>query len=230
MILSLPSGELLSYIEKQANHLFPDNTSFKGDDIKSAFILGLDRLENCIKSITLPGYHNDKGETVFSHMHADQYAQLLYFFGNSLWRMGGSKAVCDKLLAMNRVLHSLFLSYKCNMPDYFVLGHPLGTILGNADYSNFLVVFQGVTVNTEKDADGNPAPHLGKGLFLAAHSKIIGNQTIGDRVSLSVSTMIYGKDIPSDCVALTNENGVVEIRPRGKEQCMAQNYFNIPIE
>lgn len=230
MILSMATDELLEYISRQADLFFPDNTSFRGKDVLSGFSLGLERLENCIKTITLPGYHNDKGETTFSHMHADQYAQLLYFFGNSLWGLSQNAPVCNKLLAMNKMLHSLFLSYKCKMPDHFVLGHPIGTILGNADYGDFLVVFQGVTVNTDQDADGRPAPHLGKGLFLGAHSKIIGNQTIGDRVSMSVGTLLYGKDVPDDSVVLLNDDGKTEIRKRKKKQCMAQNYFNIPIQ
>lgn len=224
----MPREELLSYVARQANYFFPDNTSFEGSDVKAGFALGLDRLENCLKTITLPGYHNADGETTFSHMHADQYAQLLYYFGNSLWKLSGNNAVCSKLLAMNRVLHSIFISYKCDMPDHFVLGHPIGTILGKADYHDFLVVFQGVTVNTDQDAEGNPAPHLGKGLFLAAHSKIIGNQTIGDRVSIGVDAMVYGSDIPDDSVVV-NRNGAIEVHPRKKEHCMAQNYFNIPV-
>lgn len=228
MILSLSSQDLLSYISRQAEHLFPDGVSFVGNDIKSAFSLGLERLENSIKTVTLPGYHNEKGIPTFSHMHADQYAQLLYFFGNSLWKTSQNRLVCDKLLAMNRVLHSLFISYKCNLPDHFVLGHPIGTILGNADYNDFLVVFQGVTVNTSQDSFGKPAPHLGKGLFLGAHSKIIGAQTVGDRVSIGVNAMLYERDVPEDSVVLL-VNGDVLIRPRKKETCKAQDYFNVRI-
>ena len=228
MIMTLSCQELFSYICKQADYLFPDNVIFKGEDVRSAFSLALDRLENCIKTITLPGYHNGEGIPTFSHMHADQYAQFLYFFGNSLWRISQNRQICDKLLAMNRTLHSLFLSYKCNMPEHFVLGHPVGTILGNADYGDYLVVFQGVTVNTEKDEYGNPAPHLGKGLFLGAHSKIIGNQSIGDRVSIGVDAMVYGKNIPNDSIVF-NDYGNIVIRPRKRRSCKAQDYFNVPI-
>lgn len=228
MILSLSQNELLSYIEKQANHLFPDNTRFDGIDVKAAFSLAIERLENSMSVVTLPGYHNASGQTTFSHMHADQYAQLLYFFGNSLWNLSQNRLVCDKLLAMNRVLFSLFLSYKCRMPDHFVLGHPVGTILGNADYGDYLVVFQGVTVNTEQDRNGKAAPHLGKGLFLGAHSKIIGKQTVGDRVSVGVGALLYNHDVPDDSVVLL-EDGKTIIRPRKKLSCMAQNYFNTQI-
>ena len=230
MILSLPKQELFAYIQRQAGFFFPDDIKMDGQDVQAAFLLGLDRLENCLKTITLPGYHNENGETRFSHMHADQYAQLLYFFGNSLWELSQNTPVCNKLLGLNRALHSLFLSYKCNMPEHFVLGHPIGTILGNADYSDFLVVLQGVTVNTDQDADGKPAPHLGKGLFLGAHAKIIGNQMVGDRVSIGVDAMVFNRNIPDDSVVFLNKDGKVEIRQRKKNQCMAQNYFNIPIQ
>ena len=124
MISSLKRNELLEYIDRQGSHLFPDNIRIAGSDVEASFSLALDRLENSIKTVTLPGYHSENGEPVFSHMHADQYAQLLYFFGNSLWNRNQNQAVCDKLLAMNRALFSLFLSYKCKMPDHFVLGHP----------------------------------------------------------------------------------------------------------
>ncbi|MEG2711373.1 MAG: hypothetical protein RSB18_10275, partial [Clostridia bacterium] len=115
------------------------------------------------------------------------------------------------------------------MPEHFVLGHPIGTILGNADYGDFLVVFQGVTVNTAQDQAGGCAPHLGCGLFLGAHAKIIGNQTIGNRVSIGVDTTIYGCNVPDDTIAITDAGGKTVIRPRMKPQCKAQDYFNIPI-
>ncbi len=228
MILSLPEQELLEYIGRQGEHLFPDGVRFQGDDVKAAFSMALERLETSLSTVTLPGYHNAAGETTFSHMHADQYAQLLYFFGNSLWKRSQNRPVCDKLLAMNRALFSLFISYKCGMPDHFVLGHPLGTILGNADYGDYLVVFQGVTVNTETDENGQAAPHLGKGLFLGAHAKIIGRQTVGDRVSIGVGAMLFEQDVPDDHVVLS-EDGRAVIRPRRRELCKAQNYFNVAI-
>ena len=228
MILSLSQNELFSFIEKQVNHLFPDGVRFDGSDVRKAFSLALDRLENSMSVVTLPGYHDASGQTTFSHMHADQYAQLLYFIGNSLWNQNQNRAVCDKLLAMNRTLFSLFLSYKCKMPDHFVLGHPIGTILGNADYGDYLVVFQGVTVNTEQDEYGQAAPHLGRGLFLGAHSKIIGKQTVGDRVSIGVGAMLFKDDVPNDSVVLL-ENGKTVVRPRKKANCKAQDYFSVRI-
>ena len=229
MQLSLQTEELKSYLANQLNVFFPDNYRMEGDDIDSAFSLALERLENCFKYLTFPAYCDDNGQTHFSHLHADQYAQFLYYFSNSLWIISQNKPICDKVMALNRLLNNFFFSYKGKLPDIFFLGHPIGSILGNAVYDDFLVVFQNVTINTSADEYGNPAPILGKGLFLGAGAKIIGNKKIGDRVSISVDTVVYDREIPDDKVVMTNAMGEQIVADRKKEKCMAQNYFRVPI-
>ena len=228
MELSLPKDELKKYLARQLDNYFPDNVHMEGADIDSAFELALERVEHCFKEITFPAYSDGK-QTFFSHLHADQYAEFLYFFMNSLWNTSQNKVICDKVLYLNRMLHSFFISYKCHMPDHFFLGHPVGTIIGNAVYNDYLVIFQNVTVNTDADADGNPAPVLGKGLFLASGAQIIGNKPVGDRVSVGVDAVVFNREIPDDSVVIKDQNGIVEVNKRKKETCMAQNYFRCKI-
>ena len=225
MVLSLNKHELKRYLGNQLEVFFPDNHKFEGSDIDRAMDLGLDRLENCFKEITFPAYSNEAGQTFFSHLHADQYAQFLYFFSNSLWKISQNKVICDKVIYLNRILNNFFFSYKGLLPDIFFLGHPVGTVIGNAVYSDYLVVFQNVTINTDEDENGNPAPVLGKGLFLGAGAKIIGNKPIGDRVSISVDTVVYDQEIGNDKVVITNMDGKTIVKNRTKERCFAQNYF-----
>lgn len=229
MQLSLPKEDLKNYIKSQLSNIFPDKYEMKGNDIDKAFELGLERTENCFQYLSFPAYCDGK-QTFFSHLHGDQYAQLLYYFSNSLWNFSQNKPICDKLMYLNRVLNNFFFSYKGCLPDIFFWGHPIGTILGNAVYNDFLVVFQNVTINTNTDADGNPAPILGKGLYLAAGAKIIGNQPIGDRVSISVDTVVYNQSIPDDKVVMTNTKGNTIVKERIKPECAAQNYFRVPIK
>lgn len=229
MVLSLPREELLHYVQAQLSHFFPDRYVFRGEDVDASFQLALDRMEHCITAISHPGYHDSHGNPSFSHLHADQYAQFLYFLGNTLWAQSQNKPLCDKLLQLNRVLFSLFISYKCRLPDHFFLGHPIGAILGNAVYHDFLVVSQGVTVNTSQDELGNPAPVLGKGLFLGAHSKIIGAKSVGDRVSIGVDAMVFQREIPDDSVVICEGADRCAVKPRKRETCRAQGYFSVPI-
>lgn len=225
MELSLCENDLKNYLASQLNTFFPDGKQMVGKDVDLAFKTALDRLENCFKHITFPAYCTDDGQTFFSHLHADQYAQFLYFYSNSLWTISQNRNICDKVMYLNRILNNFMFSYKANLPDIFFLGHPVGSILGNAVYSDYLVVFQNVTINTSQDSNGNPAPILGKGLFLGAGAKIIGNKKIGDRVSISVNTVVYNQRIDDDKVVITDINGNTVIKDRVKEKCMAQNYF-----
>lgn len=229
MQLSLSQDELLQYTRSQLNTFFPDKYDFIGDDVDRAFNLALDRSEECFGAICHPGYHNADGDVQFSHLHADQYAAYLYFLANSLWKDSNNTVLCSKLLQLNRVLNSLFISYKCDMPDHFMLGHPLGTILGNADYGDYMVVFQGVTVNTETDDEGNAAPKFGKGVFLGAGAKVIGNKPIGDRVSIGVDAFVFDQEIPSDSVVIHTHDNSGLVRPRKGEICQAQKYFNVEL-
>lgn len=229
MKISIGKRELFEYVKNQVDYFFPDKYGFKGKDLEIAFDLSLDRLENCFKYITFPAYCNQKGQTFFSHLHSDQYAHFLYYFSNSLWKQSENKRICDKLIYLNKTLNGFFFSYKGKLPDVFFFGHPVGSIIGNANYSNFLVVFQNVTINTDKGECGEPAPKLGKGLFCAAGAKIIGNKPIGNCVSLGVDALVYNKTIPDNKVVIRDESGKVIIKDRKKEKCMAQNYFNVDV-
>jgi serine O-acetyltransferase len=229
MKIDLGKDELKEFIGRQLDTFYPDGYRFEGRDIDIAYDLALDRLEYCFKHISFPAYGDGKGQTYFSHMHSDQYSTFLYFLSNSLWKQSENKPICDKLIGLNKTLNGLFYSYKGGLPDIFFLAHPVGTIIGNAVYSDFLVIFQNVTINTDQKEDGSPAPELGKGLFLGAGAKIIGNKPVGDCVSIGVDAVVYNREIPDNSVVIKNEQGVVEVKERKKPNCMAQNYFNVDI-
>ena len=107
MQLSVSVDELKSYVGRQLDHFFPDQYKMEGPDVDRAFNLGLERLEFCFKHITFPAY-NDGKQTYFSYMHSDQYAQFLYYFSNSLWKDAQNRAICDKLIGLNKIINGMF--------------------------------------------------------------------------------------------------------------------------
>lgn len=226
MILSLSQTELLNYVQAQVRIFFPDGYELRGKDVETAFQSALERTEICIDSIIGRNYHDANGNATFSHLHADQYATFLYYFANSLWTQSENRALCDKLLQLNRVLFSVFIPYSARLPEHFILAHPVGTVLlGNTTYGDFLVVLQGVTVGR---VNGSPFPKLGKGLYLGAGAKIIGGEPIGDRVSIGVNALVYKQAIPNDSV-VTVQGGTCVVQPRIKRECQAQRCFNLSI-
>ncbi|TYP73305.1 hypothetical protein [Paenibacillus methanolicus] len=190
--------------------------------------LALGRTEFCFEKITSPGYTKD-GEAYFSHLHSDQYSQFLYFLSHSLWNRSENKPICDKLIFLNKMMNGMFYSYKVELPNIFLFGHPVGSVLGKAKYADFLVVFQNVTINTAVDDAGSPAPVLGKGLFLGAGAMILGNKTVGDRVSVGAGAAVYNAEIPDDHLVFRDRTGELRIQHRTKGECTAQQFFNVPI-
>lgn len=209
MILSLSTQEFYEYVNGQVEMYFPDKSMVKGD--RRSFDLALERLEYCFKHISLKDYQKN-GEVQFYHLHMDQYSTFLYYYANSIWKNGGSKIFADKLVLLNRALSGMWCSYKNNLPDIFLLGHPVGTVLGNANYSNYLVVLQNVTVNTIKDVEDKWLLNIGKGAYLSAGAKIIGNSSIGDWCTLGVNTVLHNQPLKDSCLAYTDSNGTLNIR------------------
>ena len=227
MKLSLPKKELQEYTIRQLESYFPDNNKINGHDIDIAFEEALERTENCFRYINNIAYSDNHGSVFFSHLHSDQYAQFLYFWANSLWKLSENKPMCDKLIYLNKTLHGFFISYKGKLPDIFFLTHPVGSVIGNACYSDFLVIGQNVTINTGENPDGEIVPKLGQGLYMAAGAKIIGNEAIGNRVSIGVDAFVYGQPIPDDSIVLRDLDGSIQIKKRKKVLCKAQQYFNV---
>lgn len=230
MYLSLPRDELRGYIAKQMEYLFPDQYVMRGGDVEKAFDLALDRAEYSFSRTATRGYSSRHGAASFSHLHSDQYAQFLYYFANSLWNLSENKPICDKLIGLNKALNGYFFSYKCKLPNIFLFAHPVGSIIGNAAYSDFLVISQNVTINTGIDQSLDPLPKLGKGLFLGPGAKIIGLEPIGNRVSIGVDAVVYDQAIPDDKVVIRKPSGKIEVRDRKKSPCAAQQFFNVEIK
>lgn len=228
MKLSLSQEELYAYTSVQLAHFYPDGKAMpNGSKARASFDMALQRVEECFRHITLRGYSKG-GEAVFSHLHSDQYSQYLYFLSNQFWHDELDEDVCRKLLGLNRALVGIFVSYKLDLPDHFLFGHPLGTIIGNASYEDGLVVYQGVTINSGKDGTGEFIPKIGRGCFFAAGAKVVGLEPIGDRVSVGVNATVYNAAIPADSIVV-NVNGTTEIRPRKKRACFAQQFFDFAL-
>lgn len=222
MILSLSRDELFNYVTKQADTYFPDNRTAEGD--RRAFDLALERLEYCFMQIKTKGYQ-DKGQASFYHLHMDQYSQFLYYYANSIWKLDGNKNFADKLILLNRALCGMWCSYKNNLPNIFLFMHAVGSVIGNAFYSDYLVVLQNVTVNTMCDNNGNLSLYIGKGTFLSAGASVIGNSNIGDWCTLGVGSVLRNRPLASGQLAYHDENGALRIKAYDNKKIISSYFY-----
>ncbi len=95
-------------------------------------------------------------------------------------------------------MHGLDLFYSVAMPDIFMLVHPLGTILGNATYSDYLVVYQNVTVG----AVTTVYPKFGEGTILYSRAGVIGACESGNNVVFAANAFVIDQKIPKDTIVV----------------------------
>ena len=83
--------------------------------------------------------------------------------------------------------------------------HAVGTVLGRAQYSDYLVVYQGVTVGGNLNME---YPTIGTGVGLFSNSSIIGSSVIGDRSAVSAGSLVVDCAVPDEhvCFGMCPEN------------------------
>jgi serine O-acetyltransferase len=193
---SLPIADLETYVSRLlANHL-PDGYVSK-HTFGVLFGRALERVEYCFSRINRK-YYRDKDEVVFDHMNTDHMAVLLYFYANTVWRESGDVALPTRLFYLNKIMHGLDLFYSVVMPDIFFPVHPVGTIIGNARFSDYFVFYEQCVVG----AIENVYPRFGTGIVMYARTSVIGNCQIGNDVVLAANSFIVNVDVPSDTVVV----------------------------
>lgn len=226
--MSLSKEELKTYLGRQMEVFTPDKYKLEGKDTDIALDLALERLEYCLVNTNFQHY-SQNGQANFQHLYSDQYSQFLYFYANSLWKVSQNKPLCDKMVVLNKALNGLLCPYTVELPKIFLFGHPIGTIIGNAVYSDYLAIMQNVTINFADGSDGREPLKIGKGVVLSSGCKIFGNKPIGDRSSVGVNTVIYDTEVPDDTVAYTDNTGKLCMKKRSKS-CKAESYFHVKFD
>lgn len=195
MKFSMRLDRLSEYLKSLLVCHFPDGQVV--DISPTDFMLAVERLEYSFSRIKKK-YYQESGDIIFDHLNSDHMAVLLYFLGNSIWERVGEEELPTKLYYLNKILHGLDLFYSIKMPKIFMLVHPLGTVIGNATYGDYLVIYQNCTVGAVE----THYPVFGSGVVLYSHSSVVGNCCVGDDVVFAANSFIVNSDVPSHTVVL----------------------------
>jgi serine O-acetyltransferase len=190
--ISLSPDKLEEYIVALLCQHFPDG--YKPDiPLRKIVAIALDRAEHCFGQIHRK-YYREGNVVLFDHLNGDHFASFLYFLANSAWLKNGNTELATRLFYLNKVMHGLDLFYSITMPEVFMLVHPVGSVLGNANYGNNLVVYQNVTVGAD---EAGIYPTFGDGTVLYSKSSVIGECLLGDDVVVSANAFILNTNVPS---------------------------------
>ncbi len=183
--------DLSLYVASQLNMFFPDGNVVSPDLFMAVFSQTLERVEYCFSHIA-DRYFFDGERVLFSHLHGDQYGMFLYFLSNTLYREGEDPAVCSKLFALNKALHGVDAFYEVALPDIFRWVHPLGTVLGRGEYSDFFLVYQRCGIG----ANHGVYPKLGAFCSMHPGSSVLGNCSMGDHCELGAESLVLDMSLP----------------------------------
>ncbi len=161
----------------------------------SAKRAAIDRAENCFSKNRVKHYWNANDEPVFNPYHSGQYLVFLYFLSREL-SADGHSSLADRVYYLNKMLNSCDIYHEVELPDIFLVEHPVGTVLGRAHFSNYFVVQQNCTVG----GDNGRYPVLGEFVWLFAHAMVLGNCRLGNNVFVSAGATIRNENVPDNTV------------------------------
>ena len=196
MITSLNINNIFDLVLDQMRNFYPDRQPVDNTLVRKALDIALERLEVCFENIENDYYRRNQ-QPYFNHLHTDHWCSFLWFLSNQLHNISNHHRDAAKLFGLNKTLHGIDAFYSLELPDIFLFVHPIGTILGRAKYSNYLVIYQNVTVGGDME---NNYPEFGESIALMSKSSVIGSCIIGNDVWFSANSMIHKSNVPNNSI------------------------------
>jgi serine O-acetyltransferase len=199
MYTTINKSQLTEYLITQLNVFFPDGNKVNQYDLHPCIDEIIERTQFCFSKINNK-YFCDGNQIVFNHLNGDQYSMFLYFAANTLYKRTKNIPICEKIFLLNKLLHGIDAFYNIELPDIFIFVHPLGTVLGRAKYSNYLIVYQKCNIGSNKDV----YPILGEYLSMHPGAAILGNCNISDNCKIAANALLLDMDLDENTLYMGN--------------------------
>jgi len=221
LILSIPELNLYNLVRKQLNNQFPDEQKINAKILKSCIKKALFRVRKNFDTINLK-YYTSTQNTVsyFNHLHGDHYSMFLYFISNEAY-LCEDEVLASKLFLLNKCLFGLDVFYSIKLPDHFLFVHPIGTVIGSANFENFFVIYQGVTVGS---TNNGLYPNFSHSTILYSNSSIIGECRTGKNFVLGANSSLINTNILNDKIVVGNYPNYSILENKSN---LISKYFNI---
>ncbi|MCG9894055.1 MAG: hypothetical protein MH204_01090 [Fimbriimonadaceae bacterium] len=193
---SLDADALARHVSRQLQNVIPAEDHDEAG-LRPSAAEALTRTYDSFKNIRKKYYQED-GNVLFHHLNTDHWAAFLYLLSNTVHRSGRDEALAARIFALNKALHGIDAFYGITLPQTFLFVHPVGTVLGNARYSDFFAVYQNCGVGATEGG----YPVFGTGTVLYAKSAVLGPCAIGNNVVFAANSFCLDTDVPDDRVFL----------------------------
>jgi serine acetyltransferase len=158
--------------------------------------------------------------------HLDDEIYINWWHANHAWHHGDISAA-HHLYKNLRANHSIELFYEVQLKNPTRFVHPIGTVLGRAEYARHLVVYQGVSVGSTVD---NERPKFTGPCVLFPHSGVIGPVTVGSNVWITAGCIVEarcgdGFTIPDNSVVTRSATSVIGVEYHETTRSVIDTFF-----
>lgn len=175
--------------------------------ILSAIPLALEAIYKNYEKISDKRFFDGKN-ICFSPLMSIQWMNFLYRLSYILYKKGANTAA-NQVYYLNKILHSVDWFYAIELPTHFMCEHPLGSVLGRAEYGDYFFVYQGTTVGGNRRRGIIMYPKIGKNVILFANASVIGETMIGNNVVISSGAQIVNETVPNNCIVFGKSPNLV---------------------
>ena len=204
MVFEIPKNAIIKVMIGQISSFFSIST----EEINTINSLSDEVFERCdiCFSKNENKYYSRNGETYFNPFHSGQYTVFLYYFSNTIFKKAKDKIrLADKVYYLNKLMNSCDLFYEVELPKYFMLDQPVGSVIGRAKFGNFFKFTQNCTVGNNK----NIFPTIGENVTMTANSMVFGSSKIGDNVIIGVGACVKDEDIPDNSLVFGHSPNLI---------------------
>ena len=224
MLIEIPQADLTALVAKQVDNLFFLRDGEERVVLRAAIDVALERCEYCF-SRTGNKYYHRNGQTCFNPFHSGQYCIFLYFLSRAIFtRHPQAATLADRVYYLNKALNGVDLFYEVEMPNVFLLDHPVGSVMGRARYGEFFTFSQNCTVGNNKGV----YPTIGQNVQMMAGSMIVGRCRIGDNVILAAGSYVKDADVPS-CSIVFGRHPENVIKKKDESYFHSESYGGAPV-
>lgn len=212
----ISTNEIIKLCSKQLSNFLTFDYETELNELTISILNTLEKIETNF-AYNKNKYYSKEGKIFFNPFHSGQYSIFLYYLSNDLWKQNKS-FLADKVYYLNKILHSVDMYYEIELPDIFVLDHPVGSVLGRAEYSDYFSFAQNCTVGNNKGI----YPTFEEKVSLLSGSKVIGNSKIESNVIISANSYIKDTNIPKNSIVFGQSPNLTI---KGKSSSYFESYF-----
>lgn len=147
----------------------------------------------------ISAFNNKYYDGKINPLNGVMYCNFLYQLSRCTYASNNID-ITEKIYCLNKMLHAVELFYEVPLPAHWSCEHPIGSVIGRAEYGDYFFFYQGCTVGSSYCEGTFLYPVIGENVTMYSHSKILGSSHIGNNVVLSANSYVINEDVPDNCI------------------------------